>query len=601
MLFHTHPKAATLKIPDNSTLSIAASILDSVTLLSSTALLWPTTLPNPPPEIPTTKLGQFEETPRGNWIPNAKPTNMEATIGAPNPTLILPNTHIAAISAVSTTKIEATTHQASPTSMAVSLQRAEAPKSQKLAVPPSVPTSVVRPLGPILDIPTRSIPRAGVPTKVPIIDKEGGHNDEEEEEEEDDDDEEEEDDVEDADVHSSRCSTHPSPSSVPSPGKLGEEEDLEEEDWEENEDEDNYDDGFLRSKKRLSRHRTLVPSQLKKQSDMESNDAAKTHRNPASELDQWIDDTVDQQSAFYEAEVVEVIDKLLQEIVSSPKGYSSDIDGLADSRQRLEQEQRLEQNGPHPNTSNDNKVSDTPPPRSAVITFVEKLARPFILQLRTDIRNVLIWICFGAVGSPIDGKIRGSTDISDKEAVNDKIAVTHENGTLFLQDIFDPRVATLALDCLTFHFKTLLTEIQSLFWTRLNDAKEFLLEQVRSLIPLPRFLIPFSDEIGQGEIMVEVQEDENAGVEGTNGELSVSQQMRLEQEQETGRQKPEDAFARWLVANVMTELKVNTDSSASIQKTAEWRKARSRNREEASSSAAPLSSECAWLRDRLLK
>jgi hypothetical protein len=315
-----------------------------------------------------------------------------------------------------------------------------------------------------------------------------------------------------------------------------------------------------------------------------------------------------------------VIDKLLQEVVSAPEGYRSEkyeVSGhhhhhqQRPGQQRFEQQQRQEI--PKKVTSTGSAATPAPTEQAptGVIGFIESLARPFVLQLRADIRNVLIWICLGATGSPMDGKIEGS-EVSRAAAIQDQLAVQHPNGILMIQDILDAKVGKMVLDCLKSHLQNFSKEIQSLFWTQLNGAKEFLLDQVRNLIPLPKFLIPFAKEIGEGERMVEIQEDEQTGVEGTNGELSVNQQLKLEQEQGL-RQTPEDAFAIWLVDNVMHELKMemgrNDGAKKVSQEGKEPRKARSRNKEEIPS--GPNAAEqkvaetetslpgCEWLKDRL--
>lgn len=352
-------------------------------------------------------------------------------------------------------------------------------------------------------------------------------------------------------------------------------------------------------------------------------DESSSKRRSSSDLDRWIDETVDQQSAYYEEELFEVIDKLLQEVVSAPEGYRSEkyeVSGHHHHQQQQLGQQRFEQQQLQEKPKKTSSTGRTPVPtqpytptptqqaQTGIIGFIESLVRPFILQLRADIRNVLIWICFGAAGSPIDGKIDGSDAFSHNAVIQDQLAIQHPNGILTIQDIMDPNVAKMALDCLTTHFQTFSKEIQSLFWTRLNDAKEFLLDQVRNLIPLPRFLIPFAKEIGEGERMAEVQEDGQTGVQGTNGEVSVDHQIKLEQEQGL-RQTPEDAFAIWLVANVMHKLKVETDDNdwakkKVFQKGKESRKMRSRNKEEVHPAAATAETEtafpgCEWLKDRL--
>lgn len=114
------------------------------------------------------------------------------------------------------------------------------------------------------------------------------------------------------------------------------------------------------------------------------------------------------------------------------------------------------------------------------------LLKPVVLNLRADIRNTLIWLCQGEPGSTIDGK--AAVDKAAKQALlADQTAVVHPNGTIYFMDLFDPNLGKIALDCVQGHSSSVLKGVTDLFWTRLGQMKEFLLEQLRVAIGLPKF------------------------------------------------------------------------------------------------------------------
>jgi hypothetical protein len=122
---------------------------------------------------------------------------------------------------------------------------------------------------------------------------------------------------------------------------------------------------------------------------------------------------------------------------------------------------------------------------------VMTLLKPLILNLRADIRNILIWLCQGEPGSALAGKT--STDEAAKQAqLAGQAAVVHPNGTIYFMDLFDPNLGKIALDCVLGHGSSVMKGVTDLFWTRLGQLKEFLVEQLRVAIGLPKF--PVGDE-----------------------------------------------------------------------------------------------------------
>ncbi|KAG0350323.1 hypothetical protein BG005_010165 [Podila minutissima] len=126
------------------------------------------------------------------------------------------------------------------------------------------------------------------------------------------------------------------------------------------------------------------------------------------------------------------------------------------------------------------------PSRFDILPVIMALLKPVVLNLRADIRNTLIWLCQGEPGSTIDGKV--AVDKAAKQALlADQTAVVHPNGTIYFMDLFDPNLGKIALDCVQGHSSSVLKGVTDLFWTRLGQMKEFLLEQLRVAIGLPKF------------------------------------------------------------------------------------------------------------------
>lgn len=99
---------------------------------------------------------------------------------------------------------------------------------------------------------------------------------------------------------------------------------------------------------------------------------------------------------------------------------------------------------------------------------------PFVLTLRNDICNLLVWLYAGSVGSKIDGSFNGE-DISARPAIDDRLLIKPD-GSIDFKDIFDPNVASLLLECLKSHFKAFTKLLLDLFWERFGEAKEFLID-----------------------------------------------------------------------------------------------------------------------------
>ncbi|KFH67744.1 hypothetical protein MVEG_06476 [Podila verticillata NRRL 6337] len=140
-----------------------------------------------------------------------------------------------------------------------------------------------------------------------------------------------------------------------------------------------------------------------------------------------------------------------------------------------------------------------------VVPVIMNLLKPLVLNLRADIRNTLIWLCQGEPGSTIKG--RASADDAAKQALaDDQAAIVHPNGTIYFMDLFDPRPGSMALDCVKGHGSSVLKGVADLFWERLTQLKEYLMEQLRVAIGLPRYLSP-----ARGHESLEESEDVDVG------------------------------------------------------------------------------------------
>lgn len=236
-----------------------------------------------------------------------------------------------------------------------------------------------------------------------------------------------------------------------------------------------------------------------------------------AKLERWIDKAVERKSARHEVNLRKALNKVLHS-----KEASRYLQILQDVvlQQPHPRQRELIQNAPpvdpkkpvdqnKPVDQDNGKVTDMPPPPlednllnptnpgeggnpNIFAGLLESLLQSVILQARADIRNIFIWLCAGASGSKIDGRINGNDAFSSKALQDDVSAISHPNGKHSLSDIIDPRIGSMVLECLKGRLKDFAGQLDSLLMERLSQGKEFLLQQVASLIGIPRFLIPFS-------------------------------------------------------------------------------------------------------------
>ncbi|KAG0300107.1 hypothetical protein BGZ98_009489 [Dissophora globulifera] len=245
-----------------------------------------------------------------------------------------------------------------------------------------------------------------------------------------------------------------------------------------------------------------------------------------AKLEHWINQTVHQRSAHYEQEVYNIVGDILQNEEASKYKHVFEDWALSATRQPIHGQRQLIQeavsinnnnisnssnntgnakagdvtenlsaplndtiNGNLENGHNDNNSGGN---QNVVQQFIGSLLQPLILQLRADIRNVVIWLCAGAPGSKIDGRMNGSDEFSRKMVDDDFIATHHADGSHPLSDIIDPGIAGMIVDCLKGRYKDFVDQLDALVWSRLNQVKDFLLDKLTSLTGIPRYLIPLS-------------------------------------------------------------------------------------------------------------
>ncbi|KAF9548116.1 hypothetical protein EC957_007144 [Mortierella hygrophila] len=306
----------------------------------------------------------------------------------------------------------------------------------------------------------------------------------------------------------------------------------------------------INKKKRTVRMRRSVA--LKQGEQVIDSQAKSTNENnkgkkPAvvEELQKRIDGIVKEKSAPFEAELFRIMTDLLD---------SQDAIEYQDVLSHIEATTRQEDSG---SSVNDNKDADTqakfyaqddtthaPASGFDPRALLNTLLQPFVIQFRTDVRNTVIFICGSQHDGVIDGKINGNDDYAKKAAQDDIIATTHSDGVHFT-DLYDPKTAALALDCLKTHFGHLTTALGKLLVDRFAAAKEFLLKQVAGLAGVPRFLIPFSEE-GKDKGAA----DFVSAVAVAPGDSSMSS------EEEKKRVERSGAFAKWLVDSMVHEFQL---------------------------------------------
>jgi hypothetical protein len=144
-----------------------------------------------------------------------------------------------------------------------------------------------------------------------------------------------------------------------------------------------------------------------------------------------------------------------------------------------------------PSSSDNNRVFPGPRAvsRASILTSIlNTFLPPFILRFRADMRNFLYWICSPNASAHIDGKDASGDDSWAKSVAQDDVnKLIHPDGSIDLKSIWDPKIATLALECIKDHAQIFWNEVTSLVGTRFTQIKEFLVNQLRGLIGLPQF------------------------------------------------------------------------------------------------------------------
>ncbi|KAF9896483.1 hypothetical protein BX616_007374, partial [Lobosporangium transversale] len=251
-----------------------------------------------------------------------------------------------------------------------------------------------------------------------------------------------------------------------------------------------------------------------------------------TELENWIESKVDEQAVKYQDDLIKVMTNLLNN--SEAAQYLDVLVKMASSsdNQKEQQQQikrRFIQSSSKEQQQGDQEESfeSSSVPKSRIASktssgqqdhqpllkrapnqdmnmtaaTMNSLMEPFILQLRRDIRNILIWLCAGAPGSKIDGKVYGDDEFSRRATKADITAIRHPKGAHYLADIIDPNTSTLILACLKSYYQDFGEQLYSLAIERSQQAKEAILSKLQELTGVPKFLLPFSIEkmLGQSE------------------------------------------------------------------------------------------------------
>ncbi|KAF9291183.1 hypothetical protein BGZ88_007031 [Linnemannia elongata] len=271
------------------------------------------------------------------------------------------------------------------------------------------------------------------------------------------------------------------------------------------------------------------------------------------ELQKRIDEIVKKQSAPFEAELFRIMTDLLDS--QGAVEYQDVLSNIEITTQQEDSDSSVSDNKDAVTQTTFHAQDDATPapaPGFNPRAFLNTLLQPFIIQFRTDVRNTVIFICGGQHDGLIDGAINGNDDYAKKAAQDDIIATTHPDGVHFA-DLYDPKTAALALDCLKTHFGHLTTALGKLLVDRFAAAKEFLLKQVAGLAGIPRFLIPFSEEGDDKDATAFA-----AAVAVAAGEASVSSEEKKERIERSG------AFAEWLVDSMVHEFQLAVEQDQEL-------------------------------------
>ncbi|KAG0295942.1 hypothetical protein BGZ98_001168, partial [Dissophora globulifera] len=259
--------------------------------------------------------------------------------------------------------------------------------------------------------------------------------------------------------------------------------------------------------------------------EMEGGEGKKDADPIFNELQSLIDQLVDDHTTAMEVGLSQVVGDLVQSEEFEP--FEDVVENIAVSRVEVmsksekeveDQLQLLLSKGAGPKS-----VS-----RATLLTSVlNTLLPPIILQARADLRNLLIWLCSPASVTHIDGRDSKGDDTEARKALEiDARNLVHPDGSIDLKAIWDPRVGELALECLKTHWKTFTGELMTLVWRRFEQGKEFLVDELRGLIGLPKLSGSFMDTLpSQRQLMPDGQsklEGEEAAGDSEEGREAIS-------------------------------------------------------------------------------
>ncbi|KAG0343581.1 hypothetical protein BG004_005202, partial [Podila humilis] len=341
-----------------------------------------------------------------------------------------------------------------------------------------------------------------------------------------------------------------------------------------------------------------------------------------SDLEQWVEEMTDSQCQALEQHLRTAMERVLtgQEIQSSyedildnwqeqewmdrqPSFLSQDGMDVENEQQQQQQQQQPEPEPEQPEQPqyllklhrlDQKKNYPKSVARFSILSSVlDTILPPFVSSMRKDIRNIIIWFLSGALAPKINGAVihmnpaleaaaageDQETTIFHRTTTTTTSVGTNDNDGDFsivetLKDIFDPKMATLVLDCVKAHFHMATQALVDLFWTRIGDAKEFLINQILGLIGLPAITSSGGGTSvlvslltgGQGQVgRMEVDEkEENSEItmnetvaSSSSGPLTkYSLQSGGKNVQRTGE------FVGWIVDSVLAEFEKTASSMA---------------------------------------
>ncbi|KAI8363289.1 hypothetical protein B0O80DRAFT_433343 [Mortierella sp. GBAus27b] len=206
---------------------------------------------------------------------------------------------------------------------------------------------------------------------------------------------------------------------------------------------------------------------------------------------------------------------------------------------------------------------------SLLSSILNTFLPPIIVQVRADLRNIVIWLCSPSSIAHIDGSDANGDDAEARmDVISEGKTLVHPDGSVDLKAVWDPRVGSIALACLKSHWKEFSRELMALVWRRINQGEEFLIDELRAMVGLPRlahvdsFTRMRSQTLSQKLGLQSKNGDTNEAI--THGKMEQHQRGAGERTVTQPQEGPIDDFVAWLAKNVIDGVQAHLNKDINL-------------------------------------